>query len=48
MNNVEKMLLEQQEEDLFNKVVSDDFSCVDSLIDKKDLEKYTSEEDKED
>lgn len=48
MNNVEKMLLEQQEEDLFNKVISDDFSCVDSLIDKKDLERFTCEEDKED
>lgn len=48
MNNVEKMLLEQQEEDLFNKVISDDFSCVDSLIDKKDLEKFTCGEDKED
>lgn len=48
MNNVEKMLLEQQEEDLFNKVISDDFSCVDSLIDKKDIEKFTCEEDKED
>lgn len=48
MNNVEKMLLEQQEEDLFNKVISDDFSCVDSLIDKKDIEKFACEEDKED
>ena len=52
MNNVERMLLEQQEEDMFNKVISDDFSAVDSIIDDTDIDRVgggdTAEEDKED
>lgn len=45
MNNVEKTLLEQMENDKFQKAVRDDFSCVDSLIDQNDINKANAGED---
>lgn len=49
MNNVERALLEQMENEKFQKVVSDDFSFVDSLTDQKDLDKNkNNKEDGED
>lgn len=39
MNNVEKALHDQLVSDKFQKVVSDDFTFADSLIDQRDLDK---------
>ena len=44
MNNIEKMLHEQMEEELFQNVVSDTFDFVDTLIDHEDLEKINDKE----
>lgn len=44
MNNVERALLEQMENEKFQKVVSDDFSFVDSLTDQRDLDKNNKED----
>lgn len=46
MNAVERMLHEQMTEEVFQRVVSDDFSFVDSLIDQHDLDKFSKEEDR--
>lgn len=46
MNAVENALLEQMENDKFQKAVSDDFTFVDSLIDQKDLDKLNKEDNK--
>ncbi len=43
MNAVEKALLEQMENDKFQKAVSDDFTIIDSLIDQRDLDKIDKE-----
>lgn len=40
MNKIEKALLEQMQNKKFQDIVNDDFSFADSLIDKKDLEKF--------
>ena len=45
MNAVENALLEQMENDKFQKAVSDDFTIIDSLIDQKDLDKINKEDD---
>lgn len=45
MNNVERMLYEQNEFNKFQKVVTDSFSFVDSLIDKRDLNKFYEKEE---
>ena len=44
MNNVEAMFLEQMEQKKFHDVTNDDFSFVDSLLDKNDLNN-TKEDD---
>ena len=44
MNKVEKLLLEEMQEDVFQKTVTDDFAFVDSLIDQNDLDKLSDEE----
>lgn len=46
MNAVERMLYEQMTEEVFQRVASDDFSFVDSLIDQHDLDKISKEEDR--
>lgn len=50
MNAIERMLLEQHKEELFQRVVSDDFSFVDSLIEQVDLDRVNNklEVEKED
>lgn len=45
MNNVEKALLEQMENDKFQKAVRDDFSCVDSLIEQSDIDRINAGKD---
>lgn len=40
MNNVERLLFEQMNEERFQRVVSDRFSFVDSLIEQRDIDKY--------
>ena len=46
MNDVETTLLEQMENEKFQKVVSDDFAFADSLIDQEDLDKINKEANK--
>lgn len=48
MNAIEKMLFEQQRSELFQRVVSDDFSFVDNLIEQVDLDRINIKLDKED
>lgn len=45
MRDIDHLFLEQMESDKFQKIISDDFSFADSLIDQKDLEKINNEED---
>ena len=45
MNKIERMLLEQMEEEKFHQVVTDNFDFVDSLVDQTDLERISDEED---
>lgn len=45
MNDVERALFEQVQNRNFQEAVSDDFSCVDSLIDQRDLDKINDEEE---
>lgn len=45
MNNIEKMLNEQMEQELFQNVISDTFDFVDTLIDHEDLEKISNKEE---
>ena len=42
MNNVERVLLEQMENAKFQNAVRDDLSCIDSLIDDRDLERVNA------
>ena len=44
MNNVERMFVEQMENEKFQKAVFDDFTFVDSLIDQRDLDKLSEKE----
>ena len=39
MNAIEKMLLEQHREELFQRVVSDNFNFIDNLIEQTDLDR---------
>lgn len=48
MNDIEKMLFEEVQSETFQKVVSDSFSYVDSLIDQSDLDKISEKESYED
>lgn len=43
MNDVERLFLEEASEKQFQRVVSDDFSFVDSLITQEDLDKFGKE-----
>lgn len=45
MNKVESMLLEQMQDEMFQKTVSDNFEFVDSLIDQTDLDRIFDKED---
>lgn len=48
MNAIEKMLFEQHQRELFQRVVSDNFSFVDNLIEQVDLDRNNIKLDKED
>ena len=49
MNAIEKMLYEQQKSELFQRVVSENFSFIDSLIEQSDLDRLGIKmEDEED
>lgn len=45
MRDVENLFLEQMESEKFQKIVNDDFSFADSLIDQEDLNKINNEEE---
>lgn len=47
MNKIEKMLLEQMEEEKFHNVANDNFDFVDPLVDRIDLDRISDEEDTE-
>lgn len=40
MNQVEKTIFDKMEADKFQKIMSDDLSFADSLIDQRDINKY--------
>lgn len=44
VNQVEKMFLEQMQEDVFHQTVNDNFDFVDSLIEQSDLDKVSDKE----
>ena len=51
MNAIEKMLFEQHQSELFQRVVSDNFNFVDNLIEQVDLDRNNiklEQEDKKD
>lgn len=47
MNNVEKLFTEQMETEKFFDVINDNFSFIDSLIDKRDMERLGINEEAE-
>lgn len=47
MNNVEKLFTEQMETEKFFDVINDNFSFIDSLIDKRDMERLGINEEVE-
>lgn len=47
MNDVERTLLEQMQNRKFQEAISDDFSCVDSLIDQRDIDKLNDKKEAE-
>lgn len=47
MNKVEKLLLEQMENEVFQKTIADDFAFADSLIDQRDLDKFNSNKEED-
>lgn len=40
MNDIERMIYNQMNEERFQRVISEKFSFVDSLIDQRDINKY--------
>lgn len=47
MNAIERMLFEQHRRELFQRVVSDNFSFIDNLIEQTDLDRNNIKLDKE-
>ena len=47
MNQVEKTVFDKMEADKFQKVISDDMSFADSLIDQRDIDKYYAKKEDE-
>lgn len=45
MRDIDNLFLEQMENDKFQRAVNDDFSFVESLIDKSDLDKLNKEDE---
>lgn len=45
MRDIDKAFLEQMENEKFNKIITDDLSFADSLIDKGDIDRIFEKED---
>ena len=47
MNQVEKTVFDKMEADKFQKIISDNMSFADSLIDQRDIDKYYAKKEAE-